>query len=665
MARYETTATDPADWKPVTLPGKIPLKNVRLTSGVFRQIFQRNIQYLKDSLKKPQWVDAKDPDRIWVDMLVASNEGRMLGGMGNTLRYAEEPAFREAIAGILDAVERRQFANWNGYLMPYESRNYRLSTDTWPAIMRDEEKNYDRAMFTKGMLAAGAAGFGEAYDMLRHFYDWFNGAEEYLPIMLLGSMAIQGSIAGPLVYHSPVGVPDDIQTNQKYYDLDWWLEYLAAGYPEAVYRFPLNRPHNYLLTSVCALFEEYTATGDEKYINACLGAWRIYHDYFQIPGGGISICEHFECKPWSHKLTNLPNNIYETCGSVFWVDLNHRFLQLWPDKELYAAEMEKSLYNIVFASQGPDGCIRYFNHMNQGKDRPGRYNTCCEIQATMLFGQLPQYIYMLRQDGVTVNLFAASSVDFCVEERPYALQMETAFPYEETVTMKVSAPQGGRMALRIRIPSWLQANAVIRVNGRDAAEGQPGSYVLLDREWTQGDTVSLLHIGRFDEQKNHAGLLQAFAKLLKTHPNCCLNLLGDGHLRTEMENYARELGIGHAVHFLGNQADVHPYLHDADIFLLPSKYEGMPMTIIEAMGTGLPIVASRVGGVPDMLRDGESGLLMDCDPGEVCAACERLIDSEDLRRTLGQNALADSARFSAETMAKRYCEEYERLTAKK
>ena len=185
------------------------------------------------------------------------------------------------------------------------------------------------------------------------------------------------------------------------------------------------------------------------------------------------------------------------------------------------------------------------------------------------------------------------------------------------------------------------------------------------RSYGLGDTVSLLHIGRFDEQKNHAGLLQAFAKLLKTHPNCCLNLLGDGHLRAEMENYARELGIGHAVHFLGNQADVHPYLHDADMFLLPSKYEGMPMTIIEAMGTGLPIVASRVGGVPDMLRDGESGLLVGCGPDEVCAACERLIDSEDLRRTIGQNALADSARFSAETMAKRYCEEYERLTAKK
>ena len=66
-----------------------------------------------------------------------------------------------------------------------------------------------------------------------------------------------------------------------------------------------------------------------------------------------------------------------------------------------------------------------------------------------------------------------------------------------------------------------------------------------------------------------------------------------------------------------------------------------------------------------MLQDGESGLLVGCDPDEVCAACEKLIDSEDLRRTLGQNALADSAWFSAETMAKCYCEEYTRLTAGK
>ena len=71
--------------------------------------------------------------------------------------------------------------------------------ETWPGIMRDEQKNYDRAMLTKGLLAAGLAGHNKAYQLLRPFYDWFNHAEEYLPIMLLGSMGIQGSIAGAMV----------------------------------------------------------------------------------------------------------------------------------------------------------------------------------------------------------------------------------------------------------------------------------------------------------------------------------------------------------------------------------------------------------------------------------------------------------------------------------
>ncbi|MGM9549257.1 MAG: glycosyltransferase [Faecousia sp.] len=198
-------------------------------------------------------------------------------------------------------------------------------------------------------------------------------------------------------------------------------------------------------------------------------------------------------------------------------------------------------------------------------------------------------------------------------------------------------------------------NIPVVCNGVDLSRCVPKeSYAI-------NDTVTLLHIGRFDEQKNHEGLLQSFQKLLEAYPNCRLNLLGDGELRQPMEAYARELGIDHAVSFLGNQPDVYPYLRDADIFLLPSRFEGMPMTIIEAMGTGLPIVAAKVGGVPDMLTDGESGLLVPCDPEAVCRACAGLIGSRQLRETLGRNALRDSVRFSADYMAKRYCEEYERL----
>ena len=173
-----------------------------------------------------------------------------------------------------------------------------------------------------------------------------------------------------------------------------------------------------------------------------------------------------------------------------------------------------------------------------------------------------------------------------------------------------------------------------------------------------GETVNILHVGRFDTPKNHPGLLRAFARLHRELPQCRLHLVGDGESRPEMEVLAKELGIGNAVTFHGMQSNVYPYLHDADIFVLPSIYEGIPMTIIEAMGTGLPVIASAVGGVPDMLRHGESGILVSCDPEEVSRACAGLARDEALRRRLGETARADSVRFSAEHMAKRYCEVY-------
>lgn len=188
-------------------------------------------------------------------------------------------------------------------------------------------------------------------------------------------------------------------------------------------------------------------------------------------------------------------------------------------------------------------------------------------------------------------------------------------------------------------------------NGIDLSRCQP-------KESYAGNT-QLLHIGRFNEQKNHQGLLQAFQRIGKAYPDCRLTLLGDGELRERVEVYAKELGIFEKVSFLGSQSNVYPYLQNADVFLLPSKYEGMPMTIIEAMGTGLPVVASAVGGVPDMLTDGESGILVPCDPDAVCQAVSRLLADEDLRETLGRKAKEESIRFSADYMAEQYSKTYQ------
>ena len=169
-----------------------------------------------------------------------------------------------------------------------------------------------------------------------------------------------------------------------------------------------------------------------------------------------------------------------------------------------------------------------------------------------------------------------------------------------------------------------------------------------------GETVTILHVGRFDAPKNHPGLLEAFRLLLETHPECRLRLVGDGDLRADMEKLAREKGIADFVEFCGMQSNVYPYLHDADIFTLPSIYEGNPMTIIEAMGTGLPIVASRVGGIPDMISDGESGLLVEPEPQSICAGLTRLVGDAALRQRLGLAARKQSQTFSAEHMARDY-----------
>ena len=189
--------------------------------------------------------------------------------------------------------------------------------------------------------------------------------------------------------------------------------------------------------------------------------------------------------------------------------------------------------------------------------------------------------------------------------------------------------------------------------------GVPLDRCIPREAYALGEKAILVHVGRFNEQKNHGGLLEAFRLLLKQRPNTELWLLGDGELRDQMESYARSLGIRDQVRFLGSQENVYPYLHDADVFVLPSRYEGMPMTVIEAMGTGLPIVASNVGGIPDMVKDGESGLLTTTAPEEIARCCTALLSDEKLRQSLGRRARTESVRFTAEEMARSYCRVYE------
>lgn len=184
------------------------------------------------------------------------------------------------------------------------------------------------------------------------------------------------------------------------------------------------------------------------------------------------------------------------------------------------------------------------------------------------------------------------------------------------------------------------------------------SKCIMKTNYKANKIFTILHIGRFMQVKNHEKLIRVFADFTKVHPCSKLQLLGEGELFAQMQDLAKKLGVAGKVNFLGLQSNVYPYLHEADVFCLPSEYEGVPMTLIEAMGTGLPIIAGNVGGIPDMLANGESALLIEPKINEVEIALEALYSSEELRAKLGQAARKKSEDFSSASMAKGYMNIY-------
>jgi glycosyltransferase involved in cell wall biosynthesis len=131
-------------------------------------------------------------------------------------------------------------------------------------------------------------------------------------------------------------------------------------------------------------------------------------------------------------------------------------------------------------------------------------------------------------------------------------------------------------------------------------------------------------------------VLRSFKLLRDRGIDACLCMVGDGPEREQVEQLASELGIVRDCLFPGYQEEIGPFFGAFDVFVLPSANEGTPVTAIEALASGCPVVATRVGGVPDVVRDGEDGFLVE--PGDVDRLASRLAmlaSDADLRARLG------------------------------
>ncbi len=180
------------------------------------------------------------------------------------------------------------------------------------------------------------------------------------------------------------------------------------------------------------------------------------------------------------------------------------------------------------------------------------------------------------------------------------------------------------------------------------------------------DVMAAGIIARLTEQKAHGVLFDAMAQhapLQQLH----LVVVGDGELRESLKQRVAVLGLQHRVHFVGPRRDLGNILNAVDLFTMPSLWEGLPLSLVLAMGAGLPVVTTRVAGIPEVVQHEVNGLLVS--PGksdELAKALARVIEDAPLRRSLGEQARAFvTPRFGVEKYVDAITGLYDRLLTAK
>jgi len=171
-------------------------------------------------------------------------------------------------------------------------------------------------------------------------------------------------------------------------------------------------------------------------------------------------------------------------------------------------------------------------------------------------------------------------------------------------------------------------------------------------------------VAHLSAQKNHHLLIDAIARVRTRVPAVSLRLVGDGSARTELETHVERLGLGESVEFLGRVDDVWPLLAQSEVFVLPSVYEPLGIAALEAMAAGLPVVATAVGGLREIVRDGTTGYLVPAnDEVALAARLIELLEEPQLRNSMGLRGRALAEDHRSDRMAQGYARVYDRLLA--
>jgi len=216
----------------------------------------------------------------------------------------------------------------------------------------------------------------------------------------------------------------------------------------------------------------------------------------------------------------------------------------------------------------------------------------------------------------------------------------------------------GRPKQFVVIPSGVDLEAIQRK--------APPYETARGRLEVDAETRLIVGVGRLEPVKGFQVLVRALPSILGVMPSARLLLVGYGSLRSQLEADARALGVADRLEIAGPQLDVAAYLAAADLVVVPSLNEGMGRVLVEAMALGRPVVATRVGGIPTVVADGETGSLVPPDdPPALARAVSELLKDPGLRQRMGEAGRRRAEQFSLALMESRLLDLYRGLCAEK
>jgi sugar transferase (PEP-CTERM/EpsH1 system associated) len=197
------------------------------------------------------------------------------------------------------------------------------------------------------------------------------------------------------------------------------------------------------------------------------------------------------------------------------------------------------------------------------------------------------------------------------------------------------------------------------INGVDLAKFVDSTRKPFQRNAFHANEKVICAVGRLSPEKSHETLLESFSMVNRDIKNTKLLIVGDGIQKSYLVNITKKLSIENSVVFMGTRTDVPEILWKTDIFILPSLTEGISLTLLEAMAAGKPIVATNVGGNPEVVVDGETGILVPPkDPQRMAEAIMTIIQNPELSKTMG---MAGRKRVDEKFSLVRMVDEYKKL----